>query len=286
MFKFTRLDVSTLADAQTALAKGNTQVIAGNTDLMTYVKGMFSPNPPTVLVNIKKIPELASGITESSGVLHIKSLTTLNTIANSSVVAGNYTALAMAAAAAASPELRNMGTIGGNICQKPRCPYYRNQYNDFNCLRKNTSGTCYALTGINSHHSIFGAVNGCVASCPSDLAPALVALNASMVTNKKTWAAADFFGMPAVSGARREQINNLDADEIVTEITIPTPASGTKSTYLKFAFRKAIDFPLVSAAVVITASGGTVSAASIVLGGVYNSPKVATAAQDAIKGRP
>jgi xanthine dehydrogenase YagS FAD-binding subunit len=239
---------------------------------------MFTLNPPEVIVDIKTIPNL-SYIKEEGGMLKIGALTTLTAIATSSVVKGNYAVLAQAAKAVAAPELRNMGTIGGNICQKPRCVYYRNEFNSFSCLRKNAAGLCYALAGENTQHSIFGASGGCVAVCPSDTAPALVALNANIVTSKKTWKAADFF---VIKG---EQINSLDADEIVTEIQVPTPATGTKSTYLKFAFRKAIDFPLVSAAVVVTSSGGTVSAASIVLGGVHNSPRVATAAQDSIKGK-
>jgi xanthine dehydrogenase YagS FAD-binding subunit len=175
--------------------------------------------------------------------------------------------------------LRNQGTIGGNICQRPRCVYFRNELNNFNCLRKNSSGVCYALVGVNTYHSIFGAVGGCIAVCPSDIAPALVALGASVVTTKKTWTAADFF---AIKG---EQINSLDADEIVTEIQVPALAAGTKSNYLKFAFRKAIDFPLVSCAAVVTSASGNVSKASIVLGGVYNSPKVATEAQTSITGK-
>jgi CO/xanthine dehydrogenase FAD-binding subunit len=122
-------------------------------------------------------------------------------------------------------------------------------------------------------------VGGCVAACPSDVAPALLALNASIVTNKKTWKAADFFA------PKGEQINALDADEIVTEVQVPTPAAGTKSTYLKFAFRKAIDFPLVSAAVVATSSGGNVSDVSIALGGVHGAPRKATSAESSIKGK-
>lgn len=278
MYKFTHVNATSVADAAATLAKGKAQVIAGGTDLMSYMKGMCSPNPPSVLVNIKTIANLAY-IKEEGGMLKIGALTTLTAIANSSVVKGNYTVLAQAALAVASPELRNMGTIGGNICQKSRCIYYRNEFNDFNCLRKNPNGLCYALLGVNRYHSIFGATAGCVAVCPSDTAPALVALGAKIVTSKKIWDAADFFG------AKGEQINNLDADEIVTEIQVPTPATGTKSTYMKFAFRKAIDFPLVSAAVVVTQSGGTVSAASIVLGGVHNAPRKVTAAEDSIKGK-
>ena len=283
MYKFTHVSAKTVAEASTALAKGNTQVFAGGTDLMPYLKGMFTLNPPSVIVDLKTIPNL-SYIKEEGGMLKIGALTTLTTIANSSVVKGSYTVLAQAAKAVAAPELRNMGTIGGNICQKPRCVYYRNEFNSFSCLRKNPSGLCFALAGENTGHSIFGPTGGCLAVCPSDTAPALVALNASIVTNKKTWKAADFFGIGATA-FKGEQINQIDADEVVTEIQVPTPAAGTKSAYLKFAFRKAIDFPLVSAAVVVTSAGGNVSAASIVLGGVHNSPKVATAAQDSIKGK-
>jgi xanthine dehydrogenase YagS FAD-binding subunit len=279
MYKFTHVNAATVADAAVILRKGKTQVIAGGTDLLTYMKGMCSPNPPTTLVNIKNVTPTLDYIKVDGTTLKIGALTSISDIAASSVVSGGWNVLAQAAAAVGSPELRNQGTIGGNICQKPRCLYFRNELNNFNCLRKNTQGTCFALVGVNTYHSIFGAVNGCIAVCPSDTAPALVALGASIVTTKKTWAAADFF---VIKG---EQINSLDPDEIVTEIQVLALAAGTKSTYLKFAFRKAIDFPLVSCAAVVTSAGGTVSKASIVLGGVYNSPKRATDAETSITGK-
>jgi len=278
MKSFTYTDAKTVAAATAELAKGSAQVIAGGTDIITSMKGMISAALPDMLVNIKSIPDMAY-IKEEGGMLKIGALTTLTAIAASAVVKTNYTVLAEAALAAASPELRNVGTIGGNICQRPRCIYFRNEHNNFNCLRKNSSGLCYALAGVNRFHSIFGALGGCVAVCPSDTAPALVALGASIVTSKKTWTAADFFGIGG-NAFKGEQINQIDADEIVTEIQVPTPAAGTKSAYRKFAFRKSIDFPLVSAAVVISGAD-----AAVVLGGVYNTPRVATAAQDAIKGK-
>jgi xanthine dehydrogenase YagS FAD-binding subunit len=250
---------------------------------------MCSPNPPAAVVNLKTIIPSLGYITEASGVLKVGALTSLAAIASNTTVKSNYNALAQAAAAVATPEIRNVGTIGGNICQKPRCSYFRFDNNDFPCLRKNPSGLCYALLGVNTFHSIFGAVNGCVAPLPSDIAPVLVAMNANIVTSKKTWKAADFFTPPVDNTAttnHREQINALDLDEIVTEIQVPTPTAGTKSAYAKWSFRKAIDFPLVSAAVVATQSSGNVSAVSIVLGGVYGTPKVATAAQTSITGKP
>ena len=283
---FTHVNANTVADATTSLAKGKTQVIAGGTDLLCYLRNMCSPNPPSAVVNIKSITPSLSYIKEEGGMLKVGATTTMETIGASALVAGKYTALAQAAQAVASPELRIQATIGGNICQKPHCNYFRFEYNEFPCVRKDAKllGVCPAIGtpsagGVGTYLSIFGAVNGCWDVCPSDIAPALVALNASIVTNKKTWKAADFF---VIAG---EQINSIAADEIVTEIQVPTPAAGTKSTYLKFAFRKAFDWPLVSVAAVVTTSGGSVSAASIVLGGVHPSPKVATAAQTSITGK-
>jgi xanthine dehydrogenase YagS FAD-binding subunit len=286
---FTHTNADTLTAATTALATPNTSVIAGGTDILCYLRNMCSPNPPKALVNIKTISPSLNYITvDTSGMLHIGATTTLSTIAASSPVLLNFTALAQAAQAVSAPELRNLGTIGGNICQKPRCNYFRFEYNGFSCVRKDPTGACNAIPGVNTYHSIFGAVNGCWDVCSSDIAPTLVALNASIVTTVKTWKAADFFVVPVVTSAtdiRREQINSLAAGEIVTEIQVPAPAAGTKSTYLKFAFRKSLCFPQVSVAAVVTKTGSSVSAASIVLGGVYAQPKVATAAQTSIIGQ-
>lgn len=279
MYKFAHVNAGTLADAATILAQGKAAAIAGGTDLLPYMKGMCSPNPPTTLVNIKTVTPSLNYVKVDGGTLKIGALASLAGIAASPVVAVGWNALALAAKATASPEVRNMGTIGGNICQKPRCIYFRNEMNAFDCMRKTPGGICYALRGVNTYHSIFGAVSGCIAVCPSDIAPALVALGASIVTNKRIWAAADFF---VIKG---EQINSIDADEIVIEIQVPALATGAKSIYLKFAFRKAIDFPLVSCAAVVTQGAGSVSAASIVLGGVYNSPKRAVDAEKYIVGK-
>ena len=256
-------------EAAALLADGKSALLAGGTDLVYGLKGMHSPNLPDTVIDIKRIAN-AAYIKEEGGFLKIGALTKLTDIAESDVVKSKYTALAEAAKLVASPELRNMGTIGGNICQKPRCIYYRNEFNHFPCARKVKGGTCYAITGVCRYHSIYGGVGGCMAVCPSDTAPALVALGAKIVTTKKTWEAADFFKVPnkEFGTARGEQINALDLDEVVKEIQVPAPAAGAKSTYKKWAFRKAIDFPQVSAAVVV--AGGK---AQIVLGGVYNEPK-------------
>jgi len=276
---FTHVNATTIAEATTATAKAGTAPIAGGSDLLTYLRTMCSPNAPTNLVNLKTVVPSMAYIKEEGGMLKIGSLTTLTTIAANTTVQTKYTALAQAAGAAASPELRNQGTIGGNICQKVQCWYYRGDDNLFNCLRKDSKGICYAMAGDNRYHSIFGGVGGCFAVNPSDTAAALTAFGASIVTNKKTWAIKDFF---AVNG---ENTTALAADEIVTEIQIPTPATGTKSAFTKFALRKSFDFPIVNCAAVITQASGTVSAASIALNAVHNLPRKATTAETSITGK-
>ncbi len=279
MNPFTVTSPATVAEAAATLAKGNAAILAGGSEILAGLKAMNSPaTPPATLVNLKTIPNL-SYIKEEGGMLKIGSLTTLTTIAANTTVQTKYTALAQAAGAAASPELRNQGTIGGNICQKMQCWYYRGDDNLFNCLRKDSKGICYAMAGDNRYHSIFGGVGGCFAVNPSDTAAALTAFGASIVTNKKTWAIKDFF---AVNG---ENTTALAADEIVTEIQIPTPATGTKSAFTKFALRKSFDFPIVNCAAVITQASGTVSAASIALNAVHNLPRKATTAETSITGK-
>jgi xanthine dehydrogenase YagS FAD-binding subunit len=270
MKKVSYVEASTIDSAVSLLEEGNAAVMAGGTDLLGYLKDYFTPDLPDVVVNIQTVSGMDT-ISESGGQLNIGALATLSDIASSSIVQNNYTALAEACRKAASPELRNMGTIGGNICQGIRCWYYRHPNNFFNCLRKNPGGLCQALLGDNRAHSIFGAVAGCVAVNPSDTAPALIALDAKVVTTKQTVNAEDFF---AVNG---EKTTILDDNEIVTEIQIPTPTAGTKSSFQKFALRKAFDFPIVNCAVARNGASGR-----ICLNAVYNMPVRATEAENAL----
>ncbi|MBA7484931.1 Aldehyde oxidoreductase FAD-binding subunit PaoB [subsurface metagenome] len=253
MNDFTIVNATTVSEAASALGQPKSAVLAGGTDLLGQLKSFMSPNnAPDTLVNIKTISGLDS-IKEEGGMLKIGALVKLADIAASATVKANYAALAEAARKVATPELRNMGTIGGNICQQVRCWYYRAEFNAFNCLRKNPAGVCQALIGDNRYHSIFGAMNGCIAVNPSDTAPALIAFDAKIVTSKNSagYSAEDFF---TFTGAGSEKTTVLDDDEIVTEIQVPTPAAGTKSVFLKFAIRKAFDFPIVNCAVVRSSS--------------------------------
>ena len=252
-------------------------IIAGGTDLLGKMKDEILPAYPEALVNIKTIPGLDL-IEEKDGTLTIGALARLEDIATDTRIIDAYPALAEAARRTASTHLREMGTIGGNICQDIRCWYYRNQNNRFACLRKG-GGRCYAIDGDNRYHSIFGGSveQGCYAVHPSDTAPALIALDATVKTSRRAIKAEDFF---QVSVAKTTV---LDDDEIVTEIQIPKPAG--KSAFVKFALRKAIDFPIVNCAAMVTVSGKKATAARICLNAVYVKPYRATAAEEAIKGK-
>jgi len=254
-------------------------VIAGGTDILGKMKDSILPVYPEALVNIKTIAGL-NYIRESNGSLQIGALTLLADIANNELVRSKYTALAEAAGRTASPHIRNMGTIAGNICQDIRCWYYRNQNNRFSCLRKK-GGRCYAIKGDNRYHSIFGGSvsGGCFAVHPSDTAPALVALGARVKTTSRTIDASDFFEVKPV------KTTILKPDEIVTEIEIPVPAANTRSSFLKFALRKSIDFPIVNCATKLSFDGDLVADARICLNAVHVVPYRATEAEKVVTGK-
>jgi xanthine dehydrogenase YagS FAD-binding subunit len=273
MKTFKHIDAKTINEAAAALADGKATLIAGGTDLLGRLKDEILPDYPATVVNLKSVPGL-DYIKEEGGVLKIGATTRLADTAANAAVKQKYTVLAQAAERAASPHIRDMGTVGGNLCQLHRCWYFRNPNNRFNCIRKG-GPTCFALLGENRYHSIFGAVNGCFAVHPSDIAPALIALDAKIVTSKRTINAQDFWDVKVPGNTV------LAAGEIVTEIQVPTPAAGSKSAFLKFALRKSIDFPIVNCAVLV--SGNTTR---IALNAVAPKPYRATKAEAAMAGKP
>ena len=273
MKAFNHTDAKSLAEAKSALTAGNAEIIAGGTDLIGRLKDSILPAPPVALINIKTIPGL-DYIKEEGGTLKIGATTRLADIAANPAVNQKYTALAQAAGRAATPHVRDMGTIGGNLAQLHRCWYFRKPENRFPCIRKG-GATCYAMMGDNRYHSIFGAVNKCIAVNISDTAPALIALNAKIVTASRTIDAENLFDVQNPSNTV------LAAGEIIKEIQIPVPAAGAKSAFLKFAIRKSIDFPIVNCAVMV---GG--SAPRIALNAVAPKPYRAKKAEAALAGKP
>jgi xanthine dehydrogenase YagS FAD-binding subunit len=260
---------------------GKARVTAGGTDLLGVLKSEILADYPQAVINLKTIPGL-DGIEAAAGEVRIGALTRLTDIADSPVVKKNCPALALSAASVGSPELCNMGTIGGNLCQETRCWYYR--YPDkmggrVPCYRKG-EGPCHAIKGDNRYHAVLGG-RQCYAVCPSDLAIALAALEARVTTirpaGERTIPLADFYDTLGPV---------LDPDELVIEIRIPAPAANAMQRYVKFRLRESIDFAVVSVAAVLEMAEGVCRDARIVLGAVAPVPYRAVGAEDVVRGGP
>ena len=227
--------------------------------------GVFTADAVVSISGIKALKGISA---RPGGGLRIGALTTLSEVASDQRVLNSYPVLAQAAAAAASPQLRNQGTIGGNLCQRPRCWYFRG---DFHCLRKG-GDTCFAVAGESEFHCIFGGAP-CFIVHPSDTASALVALDAQVsmagTTGTRTIPLASFFVLPANNVLKE---NVLVPGEVVTEILLGPPQAGARSMYRKVRERGAFDFALAGAAVVVTVADGKVRAARVVLSGVAPAP--------------
>ena len=270
MKAFDLVKATNLDEAVSALGGEGAMAIAGGTDVINTLQDRVLAEYPKTLVSLKSIPNL-DYIKEEGGSLKIGAMTRLEDIAHNDTVKSKYTCLAEAASRTASPHIRESGTIGGNICQINRCWYFRKTDNRFYCIRKG-GNMCYAMAGDNRYHSIFGAIGACIAVNPSDTAPSLVALNATIKTTKRDIPAEEFWTV-VIPGS-----TVLEADEIVTEIVIP--AFSGKSSFIKMALRKSIDFPVVNCATAI--SNGQ---ARICLNAVYNKPYRATAAEEIVNGQ-
>ncbi len=255
------------------------RLIAGGTDTIGLMK--LGVKKPGALVDLKTVPGL-SGITETPQGLRIGALTSIRDLERSPVVRSAYPALAAAAHAVASPIIRNMATIAGNLCQEVRCWYYRHSPDtgiSFVCRRKG-GAECYARDGENKYHAIIG-YGDCCAVSPSDLAPVLMTLDAEL----------EVVGPKGKRGMAVEQLYapmglTLGHAEIIASIVVPAPPPGLRQRFEKSRIRKAIDFALASAAVAAAIEGGLVTHARVVLGGVAPMPYRSRAAEEAIIGKP
>lgn len=254
-------------------------VMAGGTDLVGEMKDYAAV--PKRVVNLKSIEGL-DYIRQDDAGLRIGALTTLTDVLEDSAVSQELPVLHQAVSVIASPQIRNMATLAGNILQRPRCWYYRSE--DFPCLKKG-GARCYAVGGVNTYHAIFGSGPSYIVH-PSDAAPALMALGATVHVHGPRGGDEvlmdDFFTMPEMN-IRRENI--LRPNEIVTEISIPKPEANSKGMFLKVRERESIDFALVSLAAQMTVVNGTCERASLVLGGVAPIPWRAVEAEDYLRGR-
>lgn len=281
MKNFKLAEPQTIEQALALLAKGGEKVflMAGGTDLLTEIKeGVVEPD---IVIDLKTIQGLSFIKKEKDGV-HIGALTTVAELALDPVIRQEYAGLHEAALSVATPQLRNVGTVGGNLCQRPRCWYYRDS--QVTCRKKGGS-QCYASRGRNKYHAIFGG-GMCYIVYPSDLAPALISLEAQVMVSsprgEKTMPLADFYALPS-KNIRRENI--LGSDEILREVRIPLAKKEEKSAYVKLKERGTWDFALVSAAVKGGVSGKSFRDLKIVLGGVAPIPWRLEKVEEALRGK-
>ncbi len=282
MHSFQYLAVADLKRAVDFLKDPQAAVLAGGTDLLGEMKRRV--RNPQLLVNIKPAAHLAGiGIEGKEGEsLRMGVLARIAEIESDPVVAERFPSLRQAASAVASPQLRNMGTLGGNLCQHPRCWYFRNAL--FPCWLKGGE-KCFAVAGENRLHRILGG-GVCHSVHPSDLAPALIALDSKVKIfgphPDREIPLEELYMLP--KGDRR-QTTVLTPGELITEIRVPTPEAGSRGVFLKLMDRKAWAFALASIALQVRSNGSRVIDARMVLGGVAPIPWRAREAEEVLRGQ-
>jgi len=276
---FTYVRASSVKEALSHLTAAKTMVMAGGTDLLGCLRDeVFEARH---LVGINHIDALRGIRQTQDGSLEIGALSTVSQVAEHVVVKTLFTALAQAASEVASPQLRNQGTMGGNLCQKPRCWYYRGQ---FNCLRKGGQ-VCYAVGGENQYHCILGG-DPCYIVHPSDTAAALTALDAVVhiagPAGTRAVPVEQFYVRPS-QDPQKETV--LRSDEMVTHIVLPAAKEGLRSSYRKVRARRAWDFALAGVALAIRFTSQRVTGARVVLSGAAPVPWRCREAEDVLVGK-
>jgi len=281
MKNFEWANATSVEEAQTLREEGSV-FKAGGVDLLDLMKERIAS--PKRVVNIREIQGFDHITPGDDGSLKLGPMATLSRIDGDKFVRERFTALADACGHAATPQVRNMATVGGNLLQRPRCWYFRNEL--FPC-RKKGGEICYAQQGENQYHAIFN--NGvCAIVHPSAAAVALVALGATIEIwgdndKKRVERLEDFFILPNVDVTRE---NKLRPGEIVTQIVLPALRKGAKSAYIKQGEKESFDWPIAEVAAVIERDGETCKSASIVVGAASPVPRRAKEAEAALKGKP
>lgn len=282
MIQFQYVRASTSKGAIDALAKStDAKFIAGGTNLVDLMKRNVMT--PTKLVDINKIP--LKSIEQQSGKIKIGALALNSQVADSKLILEKHPLLSQALNAGASAQIRNMATVGGNILQRTRCPYF---YDTALPCNKREPGTgCGALEGFNRMHAIFGTSDKCIAVHPSDMAIALVALDATvLVSGLKGERRIPFGEFHRLPGDHPEKDNNLQKNELVTAVEIPDNAFNKHTYYLKIRDRASYAFALVSVAAALNIENNTIKEARLAMGGVAHKPWRLTEAEKSLAGKP
>jgi len=272
---------TSMTEALRLLQEPGAVIHAGGSDLLGRLRDGVDEVPTTV-VSLSQLRELKGVRVRSDGSCRIGALTPIAELAAGASGAASYPALTEAAAQVASPQLRNQGTLGGNLCQRPRCWYFRGE---FHCLRKG-GDLCYAYDGENQYHCIFGG-DQCFVVHPSDTAPALVALGARVVIQSaKATRELDLEELYVSPSEDPERETRLEQGEVLTEVVLPPVDATHMSSYRKVRTRGVWDFALVGVALVLSRAAGSIDAANVVLSGVAPIPWRSRQTEQALEGRP
>jgi xanthine dehydrogenase YagS FAD-binding subunit len=255
-------------------------VLAGGTDLISLMKEHVVI--PKRVISIRGVGEWR-GIRSTPAGVTIGALVTVEELLGNATVKAQFAALTQAAEGIASPQIRNMGTVGGDLCQRPRCWYFRN---GFGLLARDAKGNPLVPGGENKYHAIFGNTGPAFFVSASSFGPALIALDAKVritgASGDREVTAADFFRIPQNESERE---NVVKANEVVTEVMIPAASAGMRSATYEVRQKESLDWPLAAASVALKISGGQVSAAKIVLGHVAPTPWAADQAARSLVGK-
>jgi xanthine dehydrogenase YagS FAD-binding subunit len=258
----------------------NGKFIAGGTTLVDLMK--LNVEKPAALVDINGLPLDRIESTPDGG-LKIGALVRNSDLAWNADVKQRYPVLSEALLSGASPQLRNMATTGGNLLQRTRCYYFRDT--NYKCNKREPGSGCSAIDGFNRIHAILGTSDHCIATHPSDMAVAMMALEATVYTRgskgERSIALNDFYLVP---GTTPDKENVLEPGELITHITIPALPQGTRSHYLKLRDRASYEFALASTAVIVQVSGGKIQRARVAMGGVGTKPWRSKEAEQALQG--
>ena len=263
------------------LTSKDARIHAGGTDLLGCLRDDILEAKK--IVSLSELSDLRGIRPTTEGGLRIGAMTTVGELTVSKIILDRYPALARAASEVASPQLRNQGTLGGNLCQKPRCWYYRGE---FHCLRKG-GDRCYALNGENQFHCLFGSGGICYIVHPSDIAPVLMAYEASVriigPKGTRSLPLEKLYVLPS-DDVRKETV--LKPDEILTEILFPPAAPGLRSSYRKVRARRSWDFALAGVALALQLREHRVTKARVVLSGAAPIPWRSKEIEGALAGKP
>jgi len=295
MKNFEMLVPATLKDAVESLPEERTnplnaqtiRILAGGQDLLPELKDHVAE--PDVVVNVKGVAELGSDIGQVAqgqvlGMpsIEIGALTSVAALARNPLIRGQFAVLSEAAESIATPQIRTQATVGGNLCQRPRCWYYRNE--ETVCLKKG-GDECFSYAGLNKYNAILGGGPSYIVH-PSDLATALLCIGAKLVTTQRVLSVSDFFTLPSESDPTRENV--LEPNEVIRSIELGqsrTADTGWKSTYIKFMERESFDFAISAVALMLEFDGDRIAEARMCLGGVAPIPWRCESTEKLLVGR-